>query len=321
MIDFDRTRNARITISNVISIRKNLNEMGDYNRIFPSQPGLTKAEDPQKYPFVMDKSVYNSTKPYLTDTISINKIGTMRGKSIASLEINPVIYHPAGKYVDIIVSMNIFIEYSEVYRTGNNSKNYYSYDFDRFLSKGLINYDYDDVIPEFSLEPVGMVIVSDTAFKSSLQPLVKWKAKKGFKVTELYIGENGLKKDFHDIKDTLTYIYTNSTQDNPAPTYLMLAGDLDYIPPSEGTDYLTDMYYAEFDGNYDFIPDMFTGRLPASDTNQMKAIVDKIIQYESFMFGDTIKHFRKAVALTGLEEGNITFMDGQVNYATGYFND
>ncbi|MEA1886728.1 MAG: C25 family cysteine peptidase, partial [Bacteroidota bacterium] len=320
LLDYDKVKNAQIIISDVVTTRKSLEGMGDYSRIYPSQPSQAKSIVAQDVPFVMDRSVYSAGHAYITDTVTIKKIGIMRGKSIANLEINPVIYHPAEKYVDIISSMNIKIEYSADYRKTSESKDSYNYYFDNLLSKGLINYDTDDVIPGFSLEPAGMVIVSDSSLKDQLQPLVKWKTKKGFRVIELYIGENGLEKDFRDIKDTLNYIYNNGSQENPAPTYLLLAGDLNYIPASEGTNYLTDMYYAEFDGNEDFIPDMFTGRLPASDTSQLKAIVRKIIQYENYLFGDTISHFTKAVAAAGFDDGHEVFMNGQVNYAGGYFD-
>ena len=319
LIDYDRARDARIIISNIITVRQYLSELGDYDRIIPTQPGQAKTKKPQDTLFVLDKSVYSADHPLLTDTVKIEKIGIMRGKTIGRLEVNPVIYNPSDKYVDIIVSMDIFIDYTTEYIPSRAIKG--RSDFDKLLSKGLINYNPDDVIPSFSLEPSGLIIVSDTLFKKHLKPLVRWKTQKGMKVTEIYIGENGLEKNFADIKDTLTYIFNNGTVENPAPTYLILAGDINYIPPSQGTNYLTDMYYAEFDGNGDFIPDMFTGRLPARDTSQMKAIVNKIIEYESFMFADTVSHIRKAVAVTGYDEGHVSFMDGQVNYAADYFNE
>ncbi|MDZ7739774.1 MAG: C25 family cysteine peptidase [Bacteroidales bacterium] len=320
LIDYDRAGNARIIISNVISIRKSLGDMAGFEKLYPSQPAATKNQDPQDIPFVIDKKIYNSDRPYIRDTVTIERIGTMRGKSIGRLEINPVIYHPGKKYLDIIISMDIRIEYSKPYIPAGQDKGSYSYTFDQLISKGLINYDSDDVVPGFSLAAAGMVIVSDISMKKHLRPLVEWKTRKGFRVTELYIGENGLEKSFSDIKDSLRYIWDNATAESPAPTYLILAGDLNLIPESEGTAYLTDMYYAEFDGEDDFIPDMFTGRLPAKDSSQMKAIVHKIIEYESFLFGDSITHFKKAMAFTGLDRGWVTYMDGQVNYAGHYFD-
>ena len=320
LLDFDRTKNAKITISDVVSTRIRLGEKHGHRRIYPSQPGRTKNQSIQDDSLVIDKYIYNSDRPYKRDTVIISRIGIMRGKSIGRLEINPVIYHPSRQYLDLIISMKIEIEYTADEKPVPASKGSYSYYFDELLAKGLINYDTEDVIPGFSLEPVGMIIVSDSSMKKHLQPLVKWKTRKGFNVTELYIGENGLKKSFKNIKDSLSYIYNNSSAENPAPTYLLLAGDLNYIPSSEGTNYLTDMYYAEFDGEGDFIPDMFTGRLPAKDTIQMKGMVEKIIEYENFLFGDTLTHYRKAAAVTGLDEGYVSHMNGQINYAAGYFN-
>ena len=320
LIDYERAKNARIIITDVHTVRKSLEEFGEHKLIYPSQPGQTKNTQKQDDPLIIDKTVYNAKHAYLTDTVAIRKIGIMRGRSIASIEINPVIYNPSGKYVDIISSMNIRIIYSPGTRTAAPLKGTEDYYFNDLFSKGLINYDADDIIPGFSLEPAGMIILSDSSLKKHLQPLVEWKTKKGLRVSELYIGEDGLERDFDDIKDSLNYIYNNSSAENPAPTFLLIAGDLNYVPASKGTNYLTDMYYAEFDGDGDFIPDMFTGRLPAKDSIQLKAMIRKIIQYESFAFADTIDHYRKAMALTGFDEAYVTYMDGHVNYAAGYFN-
>ncbi|MEE4214769.1 MAG: C25 family cysteine peptidase [Bacteroidales bacterium] len=321
LIDYEKARNASIIISDVHTVRRSLEEFGEYNLIYPSQPGQTKSMQKQEDPFAMDKSVYNAKHAYLTDTVTITRIGKMRGRTIASIEINPVIYNPSGKYVDIICSMNIHIRYSPGAGMQTEIKGTEDYYFNDLFSKGLINYEADDIIPGFSLEPSGMIIVSDKALKKHLKPLVEWKTKKGFRVTELYIGENGIERDFLDIKDSLNYIYNNSSPENPAPAFLLIAGDLNYVPASQGTNYLTDMYYAEFDGDGDFIPDMFTGRLPAKDTIQLKAMVRKIIQYESFAFADTVDHYRKAMAFTGFDEGYVSYMDGHVSYAAGYFNE
>ena len=111
LIDYNKAKNARIIIKDVVIIRKYLEELGDYNIIYPSQPGQTKNTLPQDNPLVIDKSVYNSPHAYIRDTVAIKEIGIMRGQSIASLDINPVIYNPSGKYIDIISSMKIYIKY------------------------------------------------------------------------------------------------------------------------------------------------------------------------------------------------------------------
>ncbi|MCF8221858.1 MAG: T9SS type A sorting domain-containing protein [Bacteroidales bacterium] len=320
LIDFDRAEGASIRISKVSTRRIYLGDNGKFARIFPAQPGQTKSTLQQDQPLVLDKDVYSSKQAYYRDTVKISGVGIMRGKKIGRLEISPVIYYPSENYIDVIVSMKIDISYNPARFKSASTNKADSYIFEDLFSKSLLNYDSDDVIPGFSLKPAGMVIVSDTSMKSFIKDLSAWKTRKGYKVTELYIGENGLERDYQDIKDSLTYIYNNPSAESPAPTYLLLAGDLNYIPASEGTGYLSDMYYAEFDGNDDFIPEMLTGRLPAKDTTQMKSIINKILEYEKFLFGDSIKHFEKAVSAAGLDDGHIDYMDGQVNYASWYYN-
>jgi len=306
-----------------------------YNRIYPSAMGylgqVVPAVDPGTKGYgnqdsariigdepVKNDEYYSLDKPYISDTVKVDIIGTIRGNRIGNLRINPVIYYPADNFVDVITGMDIEIRFVSTNTNSLATGSLKSASTSSLLAKGLINYNPDDVIAGFSLHPVGLVIVADTIMRRHLRPLVEWKRQKGFRVTELYIGENGVTKDFNSIKNAISGIYNSATEENPAPEYLVLAGDLNFIPASQGTTWLSDMYYAEFDGNGDYLPDMFTGRLPAKDTSQMKAIVNKILQYERFEFGDTIDHYRSALAFTGYDLSNITIMNGQINYGSGY---
>ena len=75
------------------------------------------------------------------------------------------------------------------------------------------------------------------------------------------------------------------------------------------------MYYGEFDGNGDYIPEMFIGRLPVADTTELKAAVSKIIQYEKFQFADTNKFYSRALVSAGYDAGYANYMNGQLKYA------
>ena len=145
-----------------------------------------------------------------------------------------------------------------------------------------------------------MVIMTDTAFRKQLQPFFKWKTQKGYNLKVLYKG--GLAgTTYAELKDTLTRIYNSSTADDPAPEYLLIIGDVNRIPRSDETSNISDMYYGEFDGGGDYIPEMFIGRLPVSDTNEVKYVVNKIIQYEKFQFADTNKFYNRALITAGNE--------------------
>ena len=63
---------------------------------------------------------------------------------------------------------------------------------------------------------------------------------------------------YTQLKDTLTKIYKASSENDPPPEYLLIIGDVNRIPYYGGeTGNITDMYYGEFDGNGDYIPEMY----------------------------------------------------------------
>jgi hypothetical protein len=252
------------------------------------------------------------------DTVAISGIGRVRGTTVGSITIKSLFYNPDEEYLDLITGMTVEILFNPVTSDGTVTSTLKSTSVNGLLTKGLIGYDPEDVIPGFTLAPAGMVIVADSSMKRFLRPLTDWKTQKGFRVHEIYIGEGNIERTYISLKDTLTKIYKSATPDSPAPAYLLLAGDLNYIPASDGTSWLSDMYYGEYDGNGDYLPDLHTGRLPARDTTEMKNIVAKILQYEQFGFDEATSHYKSALAFTGYDNANINTMNGQVNYAAGY---
>ncbi|MCK7531525.1 MAG: C25 family cysteine peptidase [Marinilabiliales bacterium] len=172
--------------------------------------------------------------------------------------------------------------------------------FGETVNKGLLNYSPDDVVPGFSDQPVKMVIITDTAFKKQLVPFIKWKTQKGFRVTVLYRGAGLAGNTYVQLKDTLTKIYSSSSQTDPPPVYLLIIGDVNRVP-YYGTGNITDLYYGEFDGDGDFIPEMFIGRLPVADTAEVRSVVNKIIQYEKFGFEKNNLFYSNALAFAGEE--------------------
>jgi len=277
--------------------------------MFPAQPGETKNIQEQKPDFVIDKSLYATRGFIKKDTVKIENIGTVRGVNLATLQISPVIYNPKSNILEVITSMNIEITF-----TGGETKSSPV----ETLTKGILNYEAGNVIQGYSDKPVRMIILTDTSFSNHLEPFIRWKTQKGFRVEMLYKGADFAGNTYTDIKNTLADIYNSSTEDNPPPEYLLIIGNTAKIP-YYGTGQVTDMYYGEFDGDGDYMPEMFIGRLPVADTNQLKAVTEKIIQYEKFEFADTNKFYSSAVATAGYDGTNAIYMNGQVNYAVNNY--
>ena len=287
--------------------------------LFPVQESETKDSQQTKTAFKIDKNTYAFRGLIPSDTVRIETLGTVRNNKLANLYISPVRYNPRSNTFEVITSMRIEILFSNsVNLTSKSLSSRSSSLFNESLDKGVLNFNPAEVIPGFSDQPVKMIIITDTAFRKQLKPFIKWKTQKGFKIKVLYKGAGLAGDDYIHIKDTLSRIYKSSSLNDPAPEYLLIIGDVKRVPyyGSGGTGNITDMYYGEFDGNGDYMPEMYIGRLPVADTAELKTAVSKIIQYEKFQFADSNKFYSRALISAGYDAGYQSYMNGQIKYAT-----
>ena len=310
----------KVNISDVRSTRINPASRKISGILYPTQEGETKNEPQEKRVFKIDKKAYSSRGIITSDTVSIEYAGTARKNRLANLYISPVRYNPHSNVLEVITSMKIEITF--VNSSGLISKSIQSESnlFNESLGASLLNYSGGDLIPGFSDKPVKMVIITDTAFRKQLAPFIKWKTQKGYKVKVLYRGTGLAGNTYTQLKDTLTKLYKAGTIADPAPEYLLIVGDINRVPYyGSGIGNITDMYYGEFDGNGDYMPEMYVGRLPVADTSEVKAVVSKIIQYEKFQFADTNKFYSRALVTTGSDASYANTMNGQVSYAANNY--
>jgi hypothetical protein len=307
----------KIKISNLTSVKLNPSVEKIEGMLFPAQESETKNFQQTKPEFKIDKQAYATRGFIRGDTVSIESLGILRNKRLANLYISPVKYNPHSNVLEVITSMKIEIIFSSSVNLISKSLSTQSALFGQSLDKGVLDFNPGQVIPGYSDKPVKMVIITDTAFKKQLAPFIKWKTQKGFRLTVIYRGTKFPGNDYTQIKDTLSRIYNASTADDPPPEYLLIIGDVNRVPSygSGGSGNITDMYYGEFDGNGDYIPEMYIGRLPVADTNELKTAVSKIIQYEKFQYADTNKFYSRAVACAGYDAAWANYMNGQVKYA------
>ena len=305
----------KIRISDVESSRINPSQNDFKGILFPSQYGETKQKDTQKQGFVIDRELYSRRGIVKTDTVRIESIGKTRGRNLSSLVIAPVMYNPGSNFLEVITSMKIEITFSADIRNNSKSSASESALFNETFDKGVLNYYPEDLITGYSDQPVEMIIVTDTTYRKFLEPFYRWKRQKGFKLDLLYYGDGLAGKNFTELKESISNIYTTSSANGHAPEYLLIIGDAVKIPYyGSGSGNVTDMYYGEFDGNGDYLPDMFIGRIPAKDTTSVKSVVQKLIEYEKFQFADTNKFYTNALTFAGKDASYANYMNGQVKY-------
>jgi hypothetical protein len=321
LISIPEHSSVSIRISGVTSETIKPSSKSFKGRLFPRQPGTTKDQQKQGPGFIMDKAEYSKRGLIKSDTVKIENLGKIRNRQLASVLIYPVRYNPFSNEVEVIRSMKIEITFTPAKGSASAPSKGSSPLFNQSIDKGLLNYNPTDLITGYSDQPVKMIILTDPSFKKYLEPFIKWKTQKGFKVTVLYRGTGLAGNTFTQLKDTLTKIYNSATASDPAPEYLLIVGDVNKIPRSEGTSNISDLYYGEFDGNGDYLPDMYIGRLPVADTTELKTVTGKIMQYERFEFADTNKFCNNALVTAGNDAGYADYMNGQVKYAySNYLN-
>ncbi len=302
-------RISDIVSSKIVPSRNDLRGL-----LFPSQYGEPKQDQTRRPEFTMDRKIYATRGLIKSDTVRIEYMGKVRGKQLSNLIISPVRYNPGSNNLEVITSMKIEVRFYNIVVTPSKSLSSESLLFNESLGKGVLNYNPDDVITGYSDQPVEMIILTDTTYRNYLEPYFKWKRQKGYKLSVLYKGAGLAGDNYTEIRETISDIYSASAATGHPPEYLLIIGDSKKIP-TYGSGYLTDMYYGEMDGGGDFVPDMFIGRVPATDTTSVKSFVSKIIQYEKFEFADTNKFYSRALAVAGKDASYANYMNGQLKYA------
>ena len=298
-----------------------LSDYGIYNLIFPSQPSISKGENAEDVPFYFNKEYYANNDFYTHKLITTEYLGKMRGQQLARISIAPFQYNPITNELKVITKMEVKIIFKNIDLEGHkvNKQKYYSAEFEH-LYKSCLNYmpiQEKDIITTY---PVKYIIVSDPAFQSALQPLVQWKTKKGFHVVEAYTNDPAVGNTTASIHTYLKDMYDNPL-DGIVPTYVLFVGDDGQIPSFAGNTgpHISDMYYCEFDGGGDFLPEMYYGRFSATIAEEVQVQVHKTLTHEQYLFSDPT--FLNEIVLVAGVDGSFapTHGNGQINYGTDYY--
>ncbi len=303
-------------------------DLGISTKIIPAQASVSKNLDTRYLPFAFDQSVYQTNGFTSTPLVRVETSGIMRGVQMGNLIVSPFQYNPVTNvlkvYNDLVFEVSF--KHPDLAKTEMMKEKYYSPYFQSSLSD-LINYtapQNKDVLTKY---PIKYVIISLQSFQATLQPFVKWKTKKGFKVVEQYYITSPTALT---IQTYLKGLYTNGTTADPAPTFVLLVGDVAQIPTFTGvanTAHKTDLYYFTMDGISDYIPDIYYGRFSATTIAQLQPQIDKTLEYEQYLMPNP-SFLDTCVMIAGVDNGSAAdggysqvYGNGQINHGTiNYFN-
>ncbi len=312
---------VKITIKNASYQILNLNQL-QLPKIIPHQRSISKSEDPSKVNFELDQKYYAQNKFVSQDLVTIKTKGIIRKRQMSRLEICPFEYDPSSNLLRVYHNIKFQIEFLKGDLTQDRLRNsaYNQLEFSSLFSR-FINFDNGITNKDFITSyPTTYVIVSDRSFEQVLQPFVDWKSKKGFHVIEAYTDNPNVGNTTTSIKNYLQNLYNNPGSYNP-PSYILLVGDVNEIPSFSGTqgNHISDLYYAEYDGNGDFYADVYYGRFSSSNPQEIQHMVSKTIDYEMYNFQDP-SFLGNAVMISGVDAVMApTYGNGQINYANQYY--
>lgn len=297
------------------------------HRLLPVQLPRSKS-DTTSLKLCINSQVYSTNAFLGQQQALVEAVGIARDRRLARLQFSPVRYNPVSGQVIVCRHATLTVRYQGADVEGSQElfNRYYSPAFNSGAQ--TLNSLYPKVVR--TAAPVRFLIVANNMFRGHLDTFVQWKQRKGFRTDIVYTGDPGVGTDTTSIAAYIKGLYTNASLADPAPTYVLLVGDVAQLPTFDAhgsgisNDHVTDLYYMTWTSG-DHIPDCHYGRFSAQTLAQLEPQVLKTLMYEQYTFPDP-SFLDRAVMVAGVDAGNpgdngYTYGDPAMDYAiTNYVN-
>lgn len=311
-----------------ISVKANNSEIINISRkVFPAQPPIPTSIYSNENEFAEpDPDIYNLDKLWPENIIRVVNDGYFDGTNhIVTLEIYPMRYNPVSDYLEFYPEMefvfNMTSSSKQLFETPVR-KEKYSALYENSLRQLV---DNDEDIPLYSLPKLNKnnsvtigplpayeyVIITSLSLASSFDEFISWKRRKGLDiglvaVEEIYTSYGGdLTSGIYDEAGKIREYLKDSWQ--VGTVWALLGGDYTVVPIRYGNgnddgsaemyNIPADLYFADFDGDWevdgddyygelshddpDYYPEIFVGRLLCTTSQEIDRWTTKLIRYES----------------------------------------
>lgn len=292
-------------------------QLGIQHPLFPAQPSYTKSYT-GPVEFVKNEAAYRTNSFYHRDLISVEKSGIMRNINIATVYFSPVQYNPVTNTYRIYEDVEVEFTFDNADIPGTyQMKNLHGNAVFNGLQSRVINPIHSDSRENTFDRPIKYLIVANSMFRGQLEEFVAWKKRQGLVVETVYTDDANVGTTTTSIANYIKAEYTNATEVDPAPTYVLLVGDIAQIPvfntQVSGESHKTDLYYFTWT-NGDNYPDCYYGRFSAQNSTHLANILEKTMQYEQYTMPDPT-YLDDAVLVAGTDGSfGPTHANGQINY-------
>ena len=277
-------------------------QLGITHPLFPLQPSHSKAEK-GTFEIVVNQQAYTADSFYHTTLVTVEPIGIARNRNLATLYFSPVAYNPASGKIKICTSADVDITFVNP-DTEATKKMKTLHRSPMFTSGNTLNSLPSSTNKnEITATPIRYLIVAHNSFQGMLDTFADWKRRKGFLVDIAYTGSPAVGTTTTSIANYIKRQYTGATATNPAPTFLLLVGDVEQVPAFTGNaaDHATDLYYATWTSG-DILPDCYYGRFSAKTADQLTPQIEKTLMYEQYTMPNTT-YLERALLIAGIDDG------------------
>ena len=297
------------------------------HRLMPVQLPRRKS-DTSAFRLFISKEVYSWNAFVGQRQAEVEAVGIARDRRLARLQFSPVQYNPATGQVVVCRKATVTVNYVGADREATLEM------FNRYHSPAfqsgaqVMNSLYPKGVR--TAAPVRYLIVANSMFRGQMDDFVQWKRRKGFITDIVYTDNPAVGTTTTSIQTYIKSQYTGATADSPAPTYVLLVGDVEQLPAFSAavtypsSNHITDLYYMTWTTG-DNLPDCHYGRFSAQTIAQLTPQVEKTLMYEQYTFADP-SFLDRAVMVAGVDGGSsgdygYTHADPAMDYAvTNYVN-
>lgn len=323
MIEIPLCENAKLKVT---PGRFDIVDAADYGinyPLYPAQPSYAKSYT-GPVEFQKSENIYTNNQFYANELVELEINGIFRNVNLATLYFSPIEYNPVTHQLKIYHSVKVEVTYENADIPATyEMKSLHGNNLFKSVKNQLINQLPSNTRTQNSDLPIKYLIVSHEMFRGHFDDFVEWKRSKGFLVEVAYTDDTNVGRTTSSISQFIKSKYTSATDENPAPTYTLLMGDIQQLPAFPGTtgDHVTDLYYFTWT-NGDNIPDCYYGRMSAQTVEQLTAQIAKTLKYEKYEFEDP-SFLGRAVLVAGTDSyWSQTHANGQANYlSNNYVNE
>lgn len=260
------------------------------------QEVISEAPDPEFFanpPFSKDEQAYAADGLYPESPCTFTPLGQMRDLAIGQVRCSAGQYNPVSDEYVSFERIEFDIEFKGGdgnFLTSQSLSPFETTNADiqnRVLNAGILE-NHIGAIDLSALQCQGeeLLILTHPDFRGAADDLATWKLTKGISTTVINVMGNTAYTDADSIDDLIERRYDEC---KVRPSYVLLVGDSEFIPPARtdydvnddsttGSDWGYSIYPQFF---FDIFPDFAVGRIPVDTLEEAQRVVDKSIQYES----------------------------------------